>query len=114
MNIIEQLEAEHAAELKPEVPAFAAGDTLRVLVKVREGTRERLQAFEGVCIGRGGRGLRVQQFRALGEDGCKVSLDLRFDMPRAIAMVGGALLFDQAADRMVEVFCLRAEQLHGA
>ena len=57
MNIIEQLEAEHAAELKPEVPAFAAGDTLRVLVKVREGTRERLQAFEGVCIGRGGRGL---------------------------------------------------------
>ena len=54
------------------------------------------------------------QFRALGEDGCKVSLDLRFDMPRAIAMVGGALLFDQAADRMVEVFCLRAEQLHGA
>lgn len=57
MNIIEQLEAEHAAELKPTVPAFAAGDTLRVQVKVKEGTRERLQAYEGVCIARGGRGL---------------------------------------------------------
>lgn len=57
MNIIEQLEAEHAAELKPEVPAFAPGDTIRVQVKVREGTRERLQAYEGVCIARSGRGL---------------------------------------------------------
>lgn len=57
MNIIQQLEAEHAAELKPEVPEFAPGDTLRVQVKVREGTRERLQAFEGVCIARQGGGL---------------------------------------------------------
>ena len=57
MNIIQQLEAEHAAELKPEVPDFAAGDTVRVQVKVREGTRERLQAFEGVCIARQGGGL---------------------------------------------------------
>ncbi|MEM9421457.1 MAG: 50S ribosomal protein L19 [Pseudomonadota bacterium] len=57
MNIIEQLEAEHAAELKPEVPAFTPGDTLKVQVKVKEGTRERLQAYEGVCIARGGKGL---------------------------------------------------------
>ncbi|MBB4658012.1 50S ribosomal protein L19 [Parvularcula dongshanensis] len=57
MNIIQQLEAEHAAELKPEVPAFAPGDTVRVQVKVREGTRERLQAYEGVCIARQGGGL---------------------------------------------------------
>ena len=57
MNIIQQLEAEHAAELKPEVPDFAPGDTVRVQVKVREGTRERLQAFEGVCIARQGGGL---------------------------------------------------------
>ena len=57
MNIIEQLEAEHAAELKPELPEFAAGDTLRVQVRVREGTRERLQAYEGVCIARSGKGL---------------------------------------------------------
>ncbi|ADM09010.1 50S ribosomal protein L19 [Parvularcula bermudensis HTCC2503] len=57
MNIIEQLEAEHAAELKAEIPAFAPGDTVRVQVRVREGTRERLQAYEGVCIARNGRGL---------------------------------------------------------
>ena len=52
-----QLEAEHAAELKPEVPDFAPGDTVRVQVRVREGTRERLQAYEGVCIARSGSGL---------------------------------------------------------
>lgn len=57
MNIIEQLEAEHAAELKSDIPDFAAGDTLRVQVKVKEGTRERLQAYEGVCIARSGKGL---------------------------------------------------------
>lgn len=57
MNVIQQLEAEHAAELKPSVPDFAAGDTLRVQVRVREGTRERLQAYEGVCIARQGGGL---------------------------------------------------------
>lgn len=57
MNIIEQLEAEHAKELKPEVPEFSAGDTVRVQVRVREGQRERLQAFEGVCIARSGGGI---------------------------------------------------------
>ena len=57
MNIIQQLEAEHAAELKSEVPEFAPGDTLRVQVKVKEGQRERLQAFEGVCIARSGGGI---------------------------------------------------------
>ncbi len=57
MNIIEELEKEHMAELGKEVPEFAPGDTLRVSVKVKEGSRERLQAFEGVCIGRSGRGL---------------------------------------------------------
>ena len=57
MNIIEQLEKEHMEELGKEVPEFAPGDTLRVNVKVKEGERERIQAFEGVCIARGGRGL---------------------------------------------------------
>ena len=57
MNIIEQLEKEHVEELNKDVPEFAPGDTLRVSVKVREGTRERLQAFEGVCISRQGGGL---------------------------------------------------------
>jgi large subunit ribosomal protein L19 len=43
--------------LKKDIPVFAAGDTLRVLVRVREGEKERLQAFEGVCVSRRGGGI---------------------------------------------------------
>jgi len=53
-NIIEELEAE---QLKSDVPEFAPGDTVVVQVKVKEGTRERLQAFEGVVIAKRNRGL---------------------------------------------------------
>ena len=58
-NIIEELENEQMAEIaaKREVPDFGPGDTLRVNVRVTEGTRERVQAFEAVCIGRSGKGL---------------------------------------------------------
>ena len=59
MNIIEQLEKEQAALLakKRKVPEFGPGDTVRVNVKVIEGDRSRVQAYEGVCIGRSGRGI---------------------------------------------------------
>ncbi len=57
MNIIEQLEKEHIAELGKTIPDFAPGDTIKVNVKVKEGDRERIQAFEGVCIARNGGGL---------------------------------------------------------
>ncbi|KAA6185661.1 50S ribosomal protein L19 [Thiohalocapsa marina] len=53
-NIIEQLERE---QMGKEVPPFAPGDTVVVQVKVKEGERERLQAFEGVCIAKRNRGL---------------------------------------------------------
>lgn len=53
-KIIEGLEDE---QLKANIPQFAPGDTVVVQVKVREGTRERLQAFEGVVIGKRNRGL---------------------------------------------------------
>jgi large subunit ribosomal protein L19 len=53
-NIIEQLEAE---QMNREVPEFGAGDTVVVQVKVKEGNRERLQAFEGVVIAKRNRGL---------------------------------------------------------
>ena len=58
MNIIETLEKEQMAQLetKRRIPTFQPGDTVRVSVKVVEGTRERVQAYEGVCIGRQGRG----------------------------------------------------------
>ena len=59
MNIIQQYEAEQVARLTAlrAVPAFQAGDTLRVAVKVVEGDRSRTQAFEGVCIARSNKGL---------------------------------------------------------
>jgi large subunit ribosomal protein L19 len=57
MNLIEQLNKEQMEGAGKTVPDFGPGDTLRVNVKVVEGTRERIQAFEGVCIGRGGHGL---------------------------------------------------------
>ncbi len=59
MNLIEQLEKEESARLLAlrGVPEFEPGDTLRVNVRIKEGERERVQAFEGVCIARSGGGL---------------------------------------------------------
>jgi large subunit ribosomal protein L19 len=58
-NIIETLNREEIARVTEgkTLPAFQPGDTLRVNVKIKEGDRERIQAFEGVCIARGGGGL---------------------------------------------------------
>ena len=57
MNLIEQLEKEEMARLGKTVPEFGPGDTVVVQVKVKEGTRERLQAYEGVVIAKRNRGL---------------------------------------------------------
>ena len=57
MNLIEQLEQEEIARLGKTIPPFAPGDTVVVQVKVKEGTRERLQAYEGVVISKRNRGL---------------------------------------------------------
>jgi large subunit ribosomal protein L19 len=59
MNILQEIENEQAEKLVAErsVPEFGPGDTVRVSVKVVEGSRERVQAFEGVCIARRNRGL---------------------------------------------------------
>jgi large subunit ribosomal protein L19 len=57
MNIIEQLEHEEIARLGKTIPDFAPGDTVIVQVKVKEGDKERLQAYEGVVIGKRNRGL---------------------------------------------------------
>jgi large subunit ribosomal protein L19 len=57
MNLIEQLENEEIARLGKTIPEFAPGDTVVVQVKVKEGTRERLQAYEGVVIAKRNRGL---------------------------------------------------------
>jgi len=59
MNVIETLEKEEAQRLLKtrKIPAFQPGDTVRVNVKIKEGERERVQAYEGVCIARGGQGI---------------------------------------------------------
>tara|TARA_B100000700_G_C14950800_1_gene811555 strand:+ start:612 stop:1013 length:402 start_codon:yes stop_codon:yes gene_type:complete len=54
MNIIETIETEHIAALNKEIPDFAPGDTVKVGYKVTEGTRSRVQNYEGVVIGRKG------------------------------------------------------------
>ena len=54
MSLLEQLEVEHIAALAPNIPDFAPGDTIRVGFKVTEGTRSRVQNYEGVCISRKG------------------------------------------------------------
>ena len=54
MNLIAQLEAEQIAALNKTIPDFKAGDTVKVGYKVTEGTRSRVQAYEGVVIGRKG------------------------------------------------------------
>ncbi|MBB3021187.1 large subunit ribosomal protein L19 [Microvirga lupini] len=57
MNIIQQLEQEQIAKLAKTIPDFQPGDTVIVNVKVKEGERSRIQAYEGVCIARSGGGL---------------------------------------------------------
>ncbi len=57
MNLIKQLEQEQMAKLGKTIPEFEPGDTVQVNVKVVEGERSRLQAYEGVCIGRSGSGI---------------------------------------------------------
>ena len=61
MNIIEALEKE---QLRSDIPEFRPGDTVRVHAKIVEGTRERIQVFEGVVIGRQGSGVR-EMFKVL-------------------------------------------------
>jgi len=59
MNLLKQIENEHVAKLSAgkTIPEFQPGDTLVVNVKIVEGERSRVQAYEGVCIGRAGAGL---------------------------------------------------------
>jgi large subunit ribosomal protein L19 len=58
MNLIQQLEQEQIAKLAKTIPDFQPGDTVIVNVKVKEGERSRIQAYEGVCIARSGGGLQ--------------------------------------------------------
>ena len=57
MNLIQQIEAEEIAKAAKDIPEFRPGDTVRVGVKVIEGDRTRVQAYEGVCIARANKGI---------------------------------------------------------
>ncbi len=57
VDIIKEIDAEQMAALNPTIPVFAPGDTVIVNVKVKEGDRSRVQAYEGVCIARNGGGI---------------------------------------------------------
>ena len=61
MNLLQQIEAEHLADLSKDksIPDFSSGDTLRVAVRIKEGEKTRVQNFEGVCIARNGGGLNA-------------------------------------------------------
>jgi large subunit ribosomal protein L19 len=61
MNILQTLDAEEVARVSEgkSIPEFSPGDTLRVSVKIKEGERERIQAYEGVCIARSGGGINA-------------------------------------------------------
>jgi large subunit ribosomal protein L19 len=63
MNILKKFEAKHLAKLQETVskaPEFSPGDTVKVNLKIREGDRERIQAYEGICIARGGNGVNAK------------------------------------------------------
>ena len=68
MNLIATLEQEEISRLNPTIPAFAPGDTVIVNVKVVEGTRKRLQAYEGVVIAKRNRGLNSSFINAMAKD----------------------------------------------
>lgn len=59
MNTLQKFESRQLEKMKADkvIPAFSPGDTVKVNVKVREGTRERIQAYEGICIARSGSGM---------------------------------------------------------
>jgi large subunit ribosomal protein L19 len=59
MNIVEEIEREEAARVLEgkNIPSFDPGDTLKVHVRIKEGDRERIQVFEGVCLGKNGGGI---------------------------------------------------------
>lgn len=80
MDYIKLIEKNH---MKTEVPHFKSGDTVRVKIKVIEGNRERLQTFEGVCIGRKNSGIKESfTLRRIGSHGVGIERTFPLHSPR--------------------------------
>ena len=90
--------------LRSDVPSFRPGDTLRVNVRVREGDKERIQAFEGVCIGRKGGGVS-ETFKVRKVSG-GVGVERTF--PLHSPMIGGIEVVRQGRVRRAKLYYLRA------
>ena len=102
MNIIEQLEAEQAAALAAnrDLPEFTHGDTVKVWVKIREGDKERLQAYDGVVIARSGAST-VAELTVIGRPAILVPLPGSIDADQknnalVVEAAGGGWIAEQA------------------
>ena len=89
--------------LRSDVPAFRAGDTLRVNVRVKEGEKERLQAFEGVCIARRGSG--VSETFTVRKISNGVGVERIF--PVHSPMLGGVAVVRRGRVRRAKLYYLR-------
>src|SRR3989449_5265175 len=94
---MDRLRAIEREGLKTNIPAFAPGDTVRVMVRVREGDKERLQAFEGVCIARRGAGINAT-----------------FTVRKISAGVGGERIFPLHAPSIAVIELMRKGRLRRA
>ena len=99
MNIIDAIEKEQIRE----IPQFSIGDTLKVSVKVKEGEKERIQVFEGVCIGRSGGGLRETFTVRKVSYGVGVERKLPLHSP----LIAGIIVAKRGAVRRAKLFYLR-------
>ena len=89
--------------LRSEIPAFRAGDTLRVNVRVKEGDKERLQAFEGVCIARRGSG--VSETFTVRKISNGIGVERIF--PVHSPMIGGIVVVRRGLVRRAKLYYLR-------
>ncbi|MGH7560330.1 MAG: 50S ribosomal protein L19 [Gemmatimonadales bacterium] len=96
--------------LKTDIPSFAPGDTLRVMVRVREGDKERLQAFEGVCVGRRGGG--IDETFTVRKLSAGVGVERIF--PLHSPSIGGIELVRRGKVRRAKLYYLRALSGKGA
>ena len=98
-----RLEAVARENLRDNIPAFAPGDTVRVMVRVREGEKERLQAFEGICIARRGSG--VNETFAMRKVSNGVGVERIF--PVHSPMIGSVTVVRRGRVRRAKLYYLR-------
>ena len=99
-DTLHQLDMEHA---RNDLPDFAPGDTIRVMYRVREGQKERIQVFEGVCLGRRGSGMG-ETFRVRKTSG---GIGVERVFPVNAPTVGGVEVVRRGRVRRAKLYYLR-------